>query len=261
MIKIKDGSTKPKVVGRSRATVIDNRDPLLRGRIRVDHPLLGQTSWIPYLKMPHCFDVPSVGDLVYVECDSAYIEYPIAWGNVTKGAMDHPQLPEVFKQEIVPQNRGMYTPGGHLFEMHDGKATPTPDPAVNNVTAENRGIRWTSIGGHKIAIDDQDNRIFIRTDAGNFIIIDDKNSSVDINSKGTINSASAAGTKIVAGTMVKVETVETNLDSTLRVSGTSNLAGGTPLVLATAQFIGTGNRGAPVISTIMSGQATKVFGS
>ncbi len=56
-------------LGRSRGIVIDNRDPLKRGRIKVNHPLLGETVWIPYIRSPHCFDIPDVGDIVYVILD------------------------------------------------------------------------------------------------------------------------------------------------------------------------------------------------
>ena len=121
MFRSKDIQGNVKYSSRSKAKVIDNRDPLKRGRIRIEHPLLGKTSWIDYLRTPGTFNVPSIGDLVYVEADAGEAQYPVAWGNVTKGLDESPDVPETFKRDI-PTNRGMYTPLGHTFEMDDGEA-------------------------------------------------------------------------------------------------------------------------------------------
>ena len=49
MFRTRDQNGNVKYVSRSKAKVIDNRDPFNRGRIVVDHPLLGETVWIEYL--------------------------------------------------------------------------------------------------------------------------------------------------------------------------------------------------------------------
>lgn len=128
-----------KFAGRSKAIVLDNIDPLSRGRIRVRHPILGDTVWIDYLNAPNQFDVPSVGDIVYLECDAGYDTHPIAHGRAIKGADSSPMMPEVFKR-TNPTNRGFYTPGGHLIEFDDGTGPTMLD----------KGMRFTTSGGIKV---------------------------------------------------------------------------------------------------------------
>jgi len=128
-----------KLVGRSRAVVIDNVDPNKRGQVRVRHALLGDTVWIDYLKTPGSFDVPSIGDIVYIECDCGYDTHPIAWGNIVKGADDDLDIPLTF-QRHEPTNRGLYSPAGHLVELDDGEG----------LTNVGRGVRITTAGGIKI---------------------------------------------------------------------------------------------------------------
>ena len=135
MFEVADG----KLVGRSRAVVIDNVDPNKRGQVRVKHALLGDTVWIDYLKTPGSFDVPSIGDIVYIECDCGYDTHPIAWGNIVKGADDDLDIPLTF-QRHEPTNRGLYSPAGHLVELDDGEG----------LTNVGRGVRITTAGGIKI---------------------------------------------------------------------------------------------------------------
>lgn len=119
MFPVEDSSNgRKKYSGIARAKVISNQDPQLKGRIRVDHPLLGQTPWIPYLQLPFMFDVPGPGDIVYVQCDGGFEEHPIAWGKVVAPS-SFTQVPGTFRRSD-PNNRGVYTPGGHIMEFDDG---------------------------------------------------------------------------------------------------------------------------------------------
>lgn len=187
MFRGRDSTGNPKYLARSKAVVIDNRDPLTRGRIRVDHPVLGKTTWINYLKLPHQFDVPSIGDIVYVECDTGEYEFALAWGNVTKGLDEEPEIPEEFKR-VVPTNRGLYSPGGHLIEIDDGESKPTSSPKDTDLTTKKRGIRITSSQDNKIhIIEDDDNSekyILIEDAGGNLIKLDYQNNELTINSVG-----------------------------------------------------------------------------
>lgn len=268
MYRIKDGNGRYKYCGRSKAKVIDNRDPLNKGRVRLSHPLLGDSVWIEYLKTPAHFSVPSIGDVVFVECDSGEVEYPVAWGNITKGTNDSPNLPEAFRRDI-PTNRGIHTPNGHLLEMDDGEAELTSNPDDTQFTTSNRGIRLTTADGSKVhLLDDSDNgstKIIIEDPDGNSIIIDRDAGSMNLVIDGDFTVEASGSATIDTPATGVTGTLDVDGDvsakANLNVTNTSMLGGGTPLLLSTAQFVGTGNKGAPVISSIMSGQATKVLGS
>lgn len=184
-------------ITRSRAVVTDNRDPIKAGRIRVEHPLLGETVWVPYLKLPGVFDVPKIGDIVYLECDAGHQEFPLAWGNLAKrdNAGD-PVTPTEFQRD-VPSNRGMYSPKGHFIELDDGEAN---DPTAKNDTdlsTTGRGLRFTSSGGHKVHLlddtDAQETGILFEDSEGNKLLFDASNKKVTFNSTGDWDITVAGG--------------------------------------------------------------------
>jgi hypothetical protein len=227
MFPVKDDSFKTiKYAGRSKAKVIDSRDPLKRGRIRVDHPLLGDTGWIPYLRTNSTFDPPSIGDIVYVEVDGGQYTHPLAWGNLTKGLDIQPNIPEEFRRE-VPTNRGIFTPGGHKIELDDGIAPVTTFPQDKNFTTENRGIRITSVGGNKIHIvEDSDNSqqyILINDANGNSIRLDYSNNTITIVSVDKIVTASGGDTEQeVGGDLTINVTGEASINaSVIKLNGAS----------------------------------------
>ena len=228
MFRSTDASGNPKYVGRSKAKVIDNRDPLHRGRVRVEHTLLGKTSWIDYLRAPGTFTVPSIGDLVYVEADSGSPEYAVAWGNATKGLDENAELPAAFKRDI-PTNRGLYTPGGHLFEMDDGEANLSNQPKDNDLTDKGRGVRLTSKAGNKIhIIEDETNGsqyILIEDKEGNQVKLDYKEKKVTINSVGTTDfNTTEDRTDTVGGawTVNVTGNVTVNTDGNAQISAQGN---------------------------------------
>ena len=197
MFQTKDAANgNTKYVGRSKAKVIDTRDPLKRGRIRVDHPLLGDTVWIDYIGEPHLFNPPKIGDVVYLEADSGWHTHPIAHGRAISGEDSSPNVPSEF-QRPVPTNRGFHTPGGHKIELDDGEAPVTENPQDTNFTTKNRGVRITSNAGNKVHIiedvDSGDTYILIQDVGGNLLKLDYKNNQLTINSIGTTKIDTASG--------------------------------------------------------------------
>jgi hypothetical protein len=188
MYRVKDQNGYTKYSGRSRGIVRDNRDPLNKGRIIVEHPLVGDSTWIEYLRTPGHFTVPSIGDVVYVEADAGQAEYPIAWGNLTTGTDASPNLREEFRRDI-PTNRGIFTPGGHIMEFDDGIAPLSGAVTDTNFTTEKRGVRITTTAGNKIHIaEDTDNSqqfLLIEDINGNLIKLDYKENKITINSTKT----------------------------------------------------------------------------
>lgn len=291
MYRSRDSSGNFKYAGRSKAVVLDNRDPFNRGQIRVNHPLLGETVWIDYLRLPNSFDVPSIGDIVYIECDTGEYEFPIAWGNVTKGLDEAPEIPAVFKRN-VPTNRGTYSPGGHTIELDDGVSKPSSSPNDKDLTTKNRGIRVTSSANNKIHIvEDSDNGkeyILIEDKNGNMVKLDYKNNELTIKSVGkAIHDTTGDKTDTVGGDLtinvtgksVINSTGETTINSDAKATfkGTAGtdigdsgsvtkvdgqqviLSGGGPGVARLGdRVLSIGNLGAPATGMIIQG-STKVL--
>jgi hypothetical protein len=270
MFRVVDADNgKQKFVARTRCCVIDNRDPLKRGRVRVDHPVVGETGWIPYLRKPSEFDVPNIGSVVYAEAESGYPTHMIAFGEIISGKDESPDLPEAFRRD-VPTNRGFHSPGGHTIEIDDGIHAPVKNnPIDTDLTTENRGIRITSIAGNKVHLLEDEIKgnqyILIEDVNGNFIKLDFKENKITINSTGS----SAVNTS-----ENKDETVGGNFN--LNISGNANitasgaafidgsavlLGGGGPGVSRLGdRAVGTGNLGAPVTSTIIQGSPKVLSG-
>lgn len=274
MFRGSDSAGNVKYIGRAKAVVKDVKDHTGKGRVKIQHPILGEI-WAEYLTSPHQFDVPSMGDIVYVECDGAEHEFPVAWGNLTKGKDGQAEIPQAFKR-TVPTNRGMYSPGGHLFEIDDGVHLPVPQLTDTAFSTENRGIRITTKAGNKVhLVEDSENQqqyILISDVNGNTIRLDYQDNRLSIIAVGkrvdrvggdleaTIdgnNSTTSIGTSVFAG---KGGTTLGNAGSTTQVLGSQVLlAGGGPsIVRLTDRSFGIGNMGAPVGSTIIQG-SSKVF--
>lgn len=265
MFRGKDSQGKPKYVGASRAKVLDDRDPLSRGRILVDHPLLGSTSWIPYLTTPGSFNTPSVGDLVYVQCESGEPEYAYAWGNASKGEKANASIPDRFKR-TVPTNRGFYTPGGHYVELDDGEAKAGSDPSYKDRSTKNRGIRITSSQSNKIHIIEDDDagtqQILIQDKEGSFIKLDYKNKELTISSvdKSKVHTTGDK-TETVGGalsiTVTGNATINTDGNATISAAGNVEVsADGNATFKGTGQTT-VGDNGSP---TNVNGQQVLIAG-
>lgn len=246
MFRTIDTNDSIKYAGRSKAVVIDNRDPMDRGRIRVEHPILGPTVWIDYLMPTGIFSIPSIGDLVYVECDSGELEYPIAFGQVIKGTDDEPELRPEFRRD-VPTNRGMSTPGGHLLEFDDGLVELTQDPQDTEFTTESKGIRITSSGNNKIHIveevDSGNTYILIEDAGGNFIKLDYENNELTINSLGKTKFDTAEDREDTVGGELKIT-----------VTGAANITADTATIEASEIKLGEA-----AAEAVVKGDAFKSF--
>jgi hypothetical protein len=210
--------------GISRAVVIDINDPLKRGRIRVNSPVLGETGWIPYLTAPGSFSVPSKEDVVYIECDGGYYEHPIAWGNLNRGDDGDLQFPEEF-QRVSPTNRGLYTPKGSLIELDDGSSLLDTDS----------GIRLTGHNGTKFAVNTFDDSItaevvfgdtFELSAANGFQVATPAAGGTSLSMKGgSVDITGATGVNISSSALADV-TVTGGGDAALVLSGGTVALGG-----------------------------------
>ncbi len=182
-----------KMITRSRALVIDNRDPLKKGRIRVKHPILGETVWINFIKDEGSFGVPSIGEIVYLECDCGYETHPIAHGKIPKGTDTDINVPDIFRR-LNPTNRGFYTPSGHTIEMDDGEG----------IAKLGKGIRITTKNGIKIDLDDDTDKVTVTTVNEDLIELSSL-SGIKIESKlDVISTSKLASNTVEAGSSDKL---------------------------------------------------------
>ena len=210
--------------GISRAVVIDINDPLKRGRIRVNSPVLGETGWIPYLTSPGSFSVPSKEDVVYIECDGGYYEHPIAWGNLNRGDDGDLQFPEEF-QRVAPTNRGLYTPKGSLIELDDGSSLVDNDS----------GIRLTGHNGTKFAVNSYNDSItaevvfgdtFELSAANGFQVATPAAGGTSLSMKGgAVDITGATGVNISSSSLADI-TITGGGDAALVLSGGTVALGG-----------------------------------
>jgi hypothetical protein len=211
MFPVKDTSNNNiKYVGRSKATVVDNRDPLNRGRIRVSHSVVDINTWIPYLRHNNSFDVPPVNSIVYIEADSGFYTHPVAHGGLVAGNDNSPIVPSTFRRDN-PTNRGLYTPNGHLVELDDGFAKSSTPLGDNSTTPVQRGIRITSIAGNKIWIQEDstssNQNITISDVGGNQITLDYSTGTpfITIEGNGNLIVSFQKNAQISAGTKIQMQ--------------------------------------------------------
>lgn len=185
-------SGRVKYAARSVGKVTDNRDPQKKGRIKVDHPLVGETPWIPYLQTGYLFDIPEIGDLVYVESDCGFETHPVAWGKKQTNQAETVPMPESF-QRTIPTNRGIYSPGGHLLEIDDGEAVAPGGPPTQNI-----GIRFTTSEESKIHINESptEKGIIIERPEGQSITIDSLLDTINMTTNQGQTLAMEAGTGV-----------------------------------------------------------------
>lgn len=170
-----------KYLGASKAIVVDNKDPLNKGRIRVYSPVFGYTSWIFCTTTDDgFFSPPDIDTVVFIEADGGDADYLIVRGIINDGDDLDPDTPLVFRRE-VPTNRGWVSPGfldslgkviipnsGHSIEIDDGIVILNSDGSLDH-TKENKGLRFTTSGGHYLhlweeeADGDSKNRIELGT--------------------------------------------------------------------------------------------------
>lgn len=147
-------------------TVDTNEDPEFLGRIKIKVGVLGDeyvTEWAfpasmvggsgSGLYMPP--DVDASVQVMFLDGDP---EVPVYFGGFWSAPDGVSEVPEEFQREI-PTNRGYKSPGGHIWEVDDAEDT--------------QGIRWTSIGGIQVGMDDSLTKFFIRTPGGHIMTLDD----------------------------------------------------------------------------------------
>lgn len=220
-------------LGREKALVIDTRDPISTGRIRVNSRTLGASNWIPYIMSPGFFTPPKIGDWVYIECEDGLEWAPVAHGKVTNPVTDiisnavyvYREVPTVAawtsngtldSSGNSPKSFGANGFTGHAILLDDGQEVYGSGPNGN----PNAGIKILSFGGNKIILSDDgtNQKILIadsgntstplsfNSDTGNRIVIDTATGTINIvnESNGTYISVTNNSIAIISSGTVNV---------------------------------------------------------
>ncbi|MEE8150652.1 MAG: phage baseplate assembly protein V [Nitrosomonadaceae bacterium] len=269
--------------------VVDIKDPLFAGRIKVIVPALSEdftTDWaLPCQDSAGpgsgWFDPPPVNATVWIvfqEGDPEHARYVGGSWSVPNGVSE---VPTEFQRED-PNNRGYKSPGGHLLEFDDDAAT--------------QGIRLTTLGGAIISLDDA-NEILSITAPGDALLNITKNLDInvaeDANITATKNMTLTAGEDltldVTGNTILNGSDLNLNVDnfnvsaaqmvdimatsmatfkgtagttigspsSTTMVNGilVTIAGGGAPVAVVGGQTLAIGNLGAPIVGTIVQGSS------
>ena len=186
------GQNGTKVIGIGEATVIRVRQSTQGAahEIVINHPDIGETSFIPFIPAAGLYRVPRVGDTCFVFCNENFYQYPVAWG--------HRISPELAQQLVggrADNTTVLYSSGPnnrsvtHKIELDDGAAN---------------GIRITTGSGQQINMSNDGSIIVTHKDGasmamtGDSITLSAGGSSITIGSGGIEISGGASNLKVGA---------------------------------------------------------------
>ena len=184
--------TGPKIIGIGEAVVLEVRvsptDPA--HEVKISHPDIGPTEWIPYVASAGVYRTPRVGDICYVFCNENFHQYPVAWGH---------RISEALAKQLVGGRADtitvIYSSGAnnrsisHKIELDDGS---------------DAGIRITTAAGHIVSLADSGDITVKHKDgastvlAGDSITLSAGGSTLVLNADG-LNVSSSAGSTLIVG--------------------------------------------------------------
>jgi uncharacterized protein involved in type VI secretion and phage assembly len=187
--------------GKFRATVVDNQDPLKRGRLKLRIPsvLADQDSdWalpcLPYggLNQQGMFFIPDVDAQVWVEFEEGDISRPIWVGTFWQQQSDTPE--DAAKDE--PTTRMIQTSSGHILQFDDESGEEQfrlYHPADAEMIIDKQGtISLTDASGAVLKMDATSNEITVEDANGNVMTMNSGGTRVE-DSNGNVIEMAAAG--------------------------------------------------------------------
>jgi hypothetical protein len=234
--------------------VVDNEDPKKLGRVKVQISGLLEADkdalpWCSTLYDPSRFDVPEVGDELYVIFPWNDIYFPFALGYFHSEANTNTDLQDDYPNTFGVSKQGFIlkynkkSQEGDLVHPSGTTGKLTKDGSFEfNLTKDllltiDGKVEYTSTGDMKFSTDGK-----LEYSAG---------ADYNVDAGGNVN-ITAGGQAIFSG---KATTIVGDSASATLVNGqTVSLAGGgKPIATLGSKSIGTGNKGAPVVSTIIQG--------
>lgn len=193
--------------------------------VKVKHPDLGETAYIPYVQTAGILKVPAVGDIVYVFCREGFIQYPMAWGNKLHDSAVKALLGSVRNNATVIYSTGAdHKTISHTIILDDG--------------AE-RGIRVKTAGGNNIELKNDTDIIITQVD-GNTIKMN--KSGIELTAGGAKITMTPDSIKLSAGGS------EMTLGDTITADAADGLSTVDGVIVKTHKH--TGNAGYPTSGPI-----------
>lgn len=155
-------------------------------QVKIRHPDLGETRFIPYIQTSGLYKVPAVGDICYVFAKEGFSSYPMAWGSklhdsAVKALLGSRDNRTTVLYSTGPDNKSI----SHKIELDDG---------------ESRGIRVTTQGGNLIELKN-----------GEDIIIKQVDGSVATFNKEGIKLTTGGSTITMTSDSIDIETSTLNI--------------------------------------------------
>jgi len=177
------------LLGQGEAIVVDVQNNGKAHTVRILHPDLGTTDFIPYIQTAGLYRIPRVGDKCFTFCKEAFHQYPVAWGNI----MTKAQI-KVLVGDREDNITILYSGGpdnnevSHRIELDDGA---------------DRGVRITTAGGNKLDLKNED-EIQATHHTGSFIKMNAD--VIELSVKGTTLRLSSEGLELISaqGASIKV---------------------------------------------------------
>ena len=194
-------SVDEKRFGKFRATVVDNKDPEKRGRLRLLVPSVladQETDWalpcLPYggIDQQGLFMIPEIDSQMWVEFEEGDIHRPIWVGTFWQQESDTPK--DAARDE--PTTRLLQTKSGHILQFDDAEGEEQfrlhhPKEA-EMVIDPNGSISLTDASGARLLMDAENNKIIVEDANGNIMTMDSSGTKVE-DSNGNVIEMAAAG--------------------------------------------------------------------
>jgi hypothetical protein len=176
-------ATGPKIIGIGEAVVLEVRvspnDPA--HEVKISHPDLGPTEWVPYVAHAGFYRVPRIGDVCYVFCNENFHQYPVAWGHRISEKLATQLIGGRADNVMVIYSSGESNSAvTHKIELDDGS---------------DKGIRITSAAGHIISLADSGAVTVRHKDGASAVLTGD---SVTLSAGGSTLVLDASGMKVTS---------------------------------------------------------------
>jgi uncharacterized protein involved in type VI secretion and phage assembly len=187
--------------GKFRATVVDNKDPQKRGRLKLMVPSVladQESDWalpcLPYggFENQGMFFVPDIDAQVWVEFEEGDISRPIWVGTFWQQESDTPT--DAARDD--PTTRMIRTHSGHILQFDDEEGEERfrlYHPAEAEMTIDNKGtITLTDTSGAVLRMDADNEEIVVEDANGNIMTMNSSGTRVE-DSNGNVIEMAAAG--------------------------------------------------------------------